>query len=476
MADRALYVRVRGKVTGPFGIPQLLSLRDRGQLRRFHEVSEDRQHWQSAANLTDVFPPEASQAPVDFDAHITAAPQNPGRPTESSAPEAAWMYVDAQGNRQGPIPESQLISLWHSGAIADTGLVWKNGLADWAAIATVGLAKGQRGLAGRIGTKRWLLATAACLLILAVGAGAITLVLAGKSAITGDPLNVFAGDALKDDAKYFPSTTSLIVSVRVDKIRGSKLYKDIGTDVGAIAMGEYEGEVEKRTGIAPANIERVTLAGVSDLEEGVIVVRTKQPIHANEIISAVKKQTANARFAESNFAGKTIHESASPGHLSFCGTDSKVVVFAKAALLKTVLERGKAPEFSERLKQARQAVDFDKPITFAGDMRGPAFIGLWTPDRDIPPPDYFFGFIDVTADLSLSYTFAYKDGDAAADAMRQAQGSLDEYKKKPGGEDLLDLFDSRLKVSSNKVNMELTVGGPSLARLVRKEIRKGLKR
>ena len=36
MADARYYIRVRGKVLGPFDLAQLRKQRDRGQLSRFH--------------------------------------------------------------------------------------------------------------------------------------------------------------------------------------------------------------------------------------------------------------------------------------------------------------------------------------------------------------------------------------------------------------------------------------------------------
>lgn len=61
MNDKQLFVRVRGKVTGPFGLQQLQSLRDRGQFRRFHEVSEDRKRWVSASTISELFPTAAQE-------------------------------------------------------------------------------------------------------------------------------------------------------------------------------------------------------------------------------------------------------------------------------------------------------------------------------------------------------------------------------------------------------------------------------
>src|SRR4051812_10864264 len=55
-ASGGWYVRARGRVLGPLAWAQLQSLRDRGQLARFHEVSQDRQSWVGADSLAQLFP------------------------------------------------------------------------------------------------------------------------------------------------------------------------------------------------------------------------------------------------------------------------------------------------------------------------------------------------------------------------------------------------------------------------------------
>lgn len=177
--ERQLYLRVRGKITGPFGVAQLLSLRDRGQLRRFHEVSEDRQHWQSAASLAEVFPPEQAPAALEPNVNITSQPNLPVQ--GASTATAEWLYVDSQGQKHGPVPKEQLLTLRQASVISDATLVWREGLTDWVALSAAGLAPRTH----RPGLKRLALAAAACLLVLAAGAVVATVsMLTGKS-VTG---------------------------------------------------------------------------------------------------------------------------------------------------------------------------------------------------------------------------------------------------------------------------------------------------
>ena len=65
MSETRYYVRVRGKVLGPFGIPQLRSMRDRGQFRPFHEVSADGRSWTTATDLHGLLTPQLSMPQVN---------------------------------------------------------------------------------------------------------------------------------------------------------------------------------------------------------------------------------------------------------------------------------------------------------------------------------------------------------------------------------------------------------------------------
>ncbi len=59
------FVRVRGRVQGPFELSRLKELRARGQFSRIFEVSEDGRHWVSSESLADLFdPPTPPSAPA----------------------------------------------------------------------------------------------------------------------------------------------------------------------------------------------------------------------------------------------------------------------------------------------------------------------------------------------------------------------------------------------------------------------------
>src|SRR5579871_6259285 len=138
MSKKVLYIRIRGRVLGPFDVPQLQSLRQRGQFHRFHEVSEDRQRWFSASKLDEVFAAEedglAPEGPAPQQERKEAGATRP--PGTGPSPATGWYYADAAGKQNGPVSTDGLLSLIGTGAVASDTLVWKEGMANWAPLSS----------------------------------------------------------------------------------------------------------------------------------------------------------------------------------------------------------------------------------------------------------------------------------------------------------------------------------------------------
>jgi hypothetical protein len=126
MSEKLFYVRMRGRVSGPFSVTQLQALYQRGQLGRFHEVSEDRQSWATASTLGFLFPPApggeavlevGSAAPASFFTQKTEL--------------GTWYYLDAAGQAQGPVSREQLDELRRNGGVSGQSLVYEAGMAAW---------------------------------------------------------------------------------------------------------------------------------------------------------------------------------------------------------------------------------------------------------------------------------------------------------------------------------------------------------
>jgi TM2 domain-containing membrane protein YozV len=118
MSEKHYFVRVRGKIRGPFDVPQLRSMRDRGQFSSFHEVSEDRKLWMPATVVMEVFAPLA---------RVTG----PTAPPEPPTPANQWYYLAGDGQQRGPVSKRQLLFMRQDGTVSDSTLIWREGLSDW---------------------------------------------------------------------------------------------------------------------------------------------------------------------------------------------------------------------------------------------------------------------------------------------------------------------------------------------------------
>lgn len=122
------FIRVRGKVLGPFTLEKLKSLRSRGQFSRIHEVSTDRTTWQPATMLEPLLGVASVTSLIEVPEKIVERSAM-SRPTEPG-PGARWHY-SAGGERHGPVSIIELRELIRAGLLANEDLVWREGLPDW---------------------------------------------------------------------------------------------------------------------------------------------------------------------------------------------------------------------------------------------------------------------------------------------------------------------------------------------------------
>lgn len=138
MNDTKWYVRVRGKVMGPFDLQQLRSLRARGRFGRFHEVSADRKTWQPASTLTELFSaPTAATAPSEQQdsGPVEDESEAPLIEIHDEVPDT-W-YYNKDGNTVGPVDTDALRRLATTGGMGPNDQVWREGTENWVPAATV---------------------------------------------------------------------------------------------------------------------------------------------------------------------------------------------------------------------------------------------------------------------------------------------------------------------------------------------------
>jgi len=97
--DTQLYLRVRGRVLGPYDQEKLQSLVRRGQLSRMHEVSTDGTHWVQAGTYPELF---VAGALVPKVAPLATPPLPPGMP-----PSPPTYAVENAPDVLDPTPSSE---------------------------------------------------------------------------------------------------------------------------------------------------------------------------------------------------------------------------------------------------------------------------------------------------------------------------------------------------------------------------------
>lgn len=137
MDEQPLFVRIRGRVLGPYDHEKLKGLAQRGQFSRLHEVSTDGVSWVRAATFPQLFT-AGTAAPVS-DGHAPAAPEPtepdsinvaPEVPRGRSSERSQWYYTRG-GAQCGPVPFAELQALAFSGQLAATEQVWNDSMPDW---------------------------------------------------------------------------------------------------------------------------------------------------------------------------------------------------------------------------------------------------------------------------------------------------------------------------------------------------------
>ena len=124
MADQWFIVR-DDKKYGPYKLVQMKQLAASGKLLPIDKVlQEGTNQWVPASQVEAIFPPTG----------ITAAP--PPLPGPVAAEPAEWHFTQS-GQQAGPVTWAQLRQRAASGQLQQTDMVWKNGMAAWAAAGSI---------------------------------------------------------------------------------------------------------------------------------------------------------------------------------------------------------------------------------------------------------------------------------------------------------------------------------------------------
>ncbi len=128
-ASDGWYMRSRGRVLGPFTRDQLESMRDRGQLSQFHEISQDRRNWANASAIEWLFSRASTGESTRQEVPLADA-----SPSRTAGP--VWFYNE-DGTAHGPIGSEQIVALFQAGRIRWDTPIWREGYPSWLAFRNV---------------------------------------------------------------------------------------------------------------------------------------------------------------------------------------------------------------------------------------------------------------------------------------------------------------------------------------------------
>jgi hypothetical protein len=139
--ETQLYVRIRGRILGPFDEGKLRELAKRGQLSRLHDVSKDAMVWVRASEYPNLFLflDGTDQGKTTLDSSKAASrielatSQNTSQAMAASMAARRWWYRK-NGAEAGPVDTITVQQMLASGNLGLDDVVWTEGMAQWAPV------------------------------------------------------------------------------------------------------------------------------------------------------------------------------------------------------------------------------------------------------------------------------------------------------------------------------------------------------
>ncbi len=147
------YVRIRGRVYGPYDNARLKQMVSRGQLSRLHDISIDGQSWLSVSSVAELF--DSMPISISPKAFSVDSPRRNRVVSEPSVDDvelalasesaidlnvensnAVW-FVGDMDLTVGPVDAPRISALIRRGELKPNSLVWRKGLAEWVQLQDV---------------------------------------------------------------------------------------------------------------------------------------------------------------------------------------------------------------------------------------------------------------------------------------------------------------------------------------------------
>ena len=121
----AFFIRIRGKVFGPFEEPQIREMIKRGRFGKVNDISIDGVNWQSAEENETFFPRRQETFAQQSAVQQSAARSDAG--IECRQEPSHWYYSMDGKTGLGPYRKSEIFGLVQSGGIRAETIVWQEG-------------------------------------------------------------------------------------------------------------------------------------------------------------------------------------------------------------------------------------------------------------------------------------------------------------------------------------------------------------
>ena len=246
----------------------------------------------------------------------------------------------------------------------------------------------------------------------------------------------------------------MLIFARFQEVHDSPFYQNMKKELADFSKGEDSFEIE--TGIAPANLACVTvagnIAGKGDEGQPTIVFRTRNAVTADDVRQKMKPRSYQKDFkideikvGEYTIYDPTFHYAFAQAPTTtmhgqaFVVAENNVVLESRNVEgLRKILGRGRAAELSATMQGALKEADEAKTLLYAIDLKAVTADDQFAKDmqRQFGPllggaanAEMLKRFESLALDGSLSgddavlcATLVCKDADTAADAKKMAEG------------------------------------------------------